>query len=461
VAAPQRERATPWLGALLLAVVSLLVRVPFVAGRHTPPEQLDTTTYFATADQIGAGHLFFQDMLTRGPGYSIFVLIADLLPAEREHAIAFTQHLLGIVLIVAAFLFAWRWFGTVAAWMTGILMATSPLLFVVEDDALPDFLFGGLVFAVAATLALLLVKAVPFPRVWPVVVGLLIGIAALVKPVAQVLLLAPLLTLPLAGWAWRAVVRDVALVVLGCLVVIGPWMVHGLIRYGSPSLSAQGSLTLFNRVYEVDQRPLPLDTADGRAVARAVERRPDERIHAVAFDTLYQANAHDSRDTLAAMRRLAVEGIEGYPVAYAFDSVTGIDRFVSEIRTRGGAGDPYTPRAGPLGTALPRAVWSGGTVVSIVWLVITAFGLTALAAVVLGSRERRLAAAALLVVWLLVALATVATHGGLPRYSMQLAPITWMLSVAGLTIVVETLWRAIRPRLTRPRDAEGSPAGAK
>jgi hypothetical protein len=48
-----------------------------------------------------------------------------------------------------------------------------------------------------------------------------------------------------------------------------------------------------------------------------------------------------------------------------------------------------------------------------------------------GEERSRRAAGALLSVWLVLTLGTVLTHGELWRYSMQLAPIVWMLGSAG------------------------------
>ncbi len=57
----------------------------------------------------------------------------------------------------------------------------------------------------------------------------------------------------------------------------------------------------------------------------------------------------------------------------------------------------------------------------------------------IGDRRSRLAGAALMSVWLTMAVGTVLTHGGLWRYSMQLAPITLMLATAGGVIVLTAL----------------------
>jgi 4-amino-4-deoxy-L-arabinose transferase-like glycosyltransferase len=428
--------------ALLLAALAVAARISLVIDRFPAPLQADTVVYFEVADKIGDGNLFFRDVLGRTPGYAWLVLAADVLPLAREHAVVLVQHLIGVVLTVAVFLSSWRLFGRLAAVLAGLLVATSPALIFLEDEPLPDFLFGALVAAAALLLAFTAVRGSDESgKGMPVMLGAVIGAAALVKPVGQVLILAAIPALAFAGWRGKRLLRDVLLVAVACLVVISPWIVHSVIRYGSPSLSPQSSLTLFHRVYEVDRRPIPRDSRDGRVAARAVAAHPELRIHVAAYEGLV-AEYGDSREALAAAGRLAREGIAGYPFTYAWDSVTGVDRFLFEARSTSGIDDLLTPRVERAG--LSSAVWGIGVALSDIWWLAALHGLAGLAAVTLGSRARRVAALALLSVWLAVALATVASHGGLGRYSLQLAPVTWMLTTAGISALVIAVIRGSR-----------------
>jgi hypothetical protein len=84
------------------------------------------------------------------------------------------------------------------------------------------------------------------------------------------------------------------------------------------------------------------------------------------------------------------------------------------------------------------------------WWILCLSGLALVLVLFTGDRRHRAAAAALISVWLAMALGTVLTHGGLWRYSMQLAPLTLILVSAGGAIVVTS----VRDFLRR----EGSPA---
>lgn len=80
---------------------------------------------------------------------------------------------------------------------------------------------------------------------------------------------------------------------------------------------------------------------------------------------------------------------------------------------------------------LSTTPWEVGRLLAAWWLVLTGAGLTALLAAAGGPRRSRIAATGLLAAGLPVALLTAATHGGLPRYSLELAPLLWVVSVAG------------------------------
>ena len=75
------------------------------------------------------------------------------------------------------------------------------------------------------------------------------------------------------------------------------------------------------------------------------------------------------------------------------------------------------------------------------WWTLTLGGFAALFGLVLGPWRRRVVVATLLTVWGLMALSTVALHGGLPRYSAQLLPLTFLLTIAGATVAGRALLR--------------------
>ena len=45
-----------------------------------------------------------------------------------------------------------------------------------------------------------------------------------------------------------------------------------------------------------------------------------------------------------------------------------------------------------------------------------------------------------------MAFATIASHGGLPRYSLELAPLLWLVSISGAVLLAKAAIRAAKDR---------------
>lgn len=435
----------------VLAAVALVARLPLLIGRKQVGENFDAGDYLLVADRIWRGDPFEAGLVPRTPGYAMLITPAIRLPFDDMPSIVTLQHLLGLLLVATIVLAAWRLFGGATAIGAGVLAAASPLMIVVEDDVLPDMAFAAILLAVATATGVLAPTAHPRPWAFPALGGL-IGAAALIKPVGQVLVLAVPVALLMARHPWRVVGRRSALTVVAAALVISPWVMHNAIEDGRPVLSQQDGLTLFNRVFEVDKRPLPDSSGDDRLV-RAVARQsaraqfpPENRLHSALFQELMR-RGYTNNEAIAFERRYAREAIEGYPVGYAARTVAELPRTVVDVgRVPEERERPGDRADAPLAEAVAAPLWWLGERLSEVWVLATLFGALILITPFAGSRERRAAAAAYLAVWLLVALGTAASNGGAVRYSADLAPLTWILGTYGLVLAVGLA----RVRLAKP-----------
>jgi hypothetical protein len=89
-----------------------------------------------------------------------------------------------------------------------------------------------------------------------------------------------------------------------------------------------------------------------------------------------------------------------------------------------------------------------------VWWLLSLNTLAGLLLLFSRDRRTRTAAAGLTGVWISIAVGTVLAHGGLWRYAIQLAPITWMLGSAGALMVASSLWSRIASGRNRPGRAQ-------
>jgi hypothetical protein len=434
-----------------LLVVGFFMRWPFMSGRVSPQLEPDTTAYFAIADRLGDGHLFAASGTDRGPGYPAFVWLTDLLGGAREVNLVVVQHVLGLVVAVAVLLWAWRAIDRPTAILSGALLALSPIMFIVEDEALPDFLLGVLLLAFAIVLAAAALRPPEERRrLLLAVAGAILGLAALTKPIAEFALLAPPITLAVAGWGRRAVLRDSLLALAAFAVVVAPFVIQSMIRYGEPSLSQGSGPTLFVREFEIGGRPIPTDTRDGQIVTEAIQGTAEagvqQRTYVTGLGALERVRGIDGRTAERRLRGLALHSIGEHPFGYAWKTIQLSDRFFYEMLGNAPLAEPHLPRAGTNPTGFAQAVWTVGEWLTNRWWMFSAHGFALVLALLIGTRRRRVACTALAATGACVAVATAAVHGGLPRYSWGLAPLTYTAVFAGIVAGAGAIWRGARPR---------------
>jgi 4-amino-4-deoxy-L-arabinose transferase-like glycosyltransferase len=427
--------------ALAIAGVAVLVRVPAMVVHHEPASGGDSQFYLDAASSIASGDGFPSYFWA--PGYSAFIALLSILPGPEEDIVTVVQHLLGAGMAVLVFFATRRWFGLLAAVMAAGLAALGPVMVFHEHLLLPDFLFGLLVFLGALLLAEACADEGRPVRLL-IAAGLLFGLATWVKPAGQFLVFAAPLPLLLASRDWRRALRGSAVVAGVLVLAVSPWLVRNATQRDIYGMSIQSGSTLFNRAFEVSTLPIPPGEEHGalaEQVRTEVAGKEDELRFHVAFHRALQDEAGLSGDdAIREQQSMAVHAIWTYPKAYTIDSITLLNDTLEDITRFEGR---YTIEHELEDSAFPEAATTAlldaAHAIIEVWWILCAHGFAALLVLFVGDRRSRMAGAALLSVWLAVALGTVFTHGGLWRYSMQLAPITLMLASAGAAILVTSV----------------------
>ena len=209
----------------------------------------------------------------------------------------------------------------------------------VEHYLLPDLLFGVLVFA--GTIALIEAVIPEQPSVKRLVMaGVVFGLAAHVKPTAQVLIFVAPFLIAFATRSWRHTWRG-ALVVGGVMVaVILPWIAHNAIRYDQPTMSVQGGQALWLRVFDQDKLPIPTDSEDGRRAnelyheyledpppeyAQDPETLTTTESYSYVFNELGQEMSEF--DAIAIQRDLAIQAILEHPKTYVRGTIANVKEY--------------------------------------------------------------------------------------------------------------------------------------
>src|SRR5215210_2838493 len=425
--------ATPGVWVLALAAAALVLRAPLMLVRAEALPGGDSEGYLALAADLRHGE--FLGMV-RTPGYPAFLAALDVLPGRVEDAAVIVQHLLGVAIVVAVVLVARRYFGAAAAVIAGVLAAIGRGAVTIEDVILADFLFGAVAFAGAVALAAAAGRSRLAVKLL-VVAGAAFALAAYVKPVGQVLVLAPALAFLLAGRHVATTAKATAVVAGTMVLVLSPWLARNLSTFDRLSLSNQEGVTLYNRAFEKQQLSVPTDDAGSRLVARLTDeaRAKGRRENSyVSAELLRRGLTMD--EVLELQRRAAVKAIRSAPAEYAKGTVRLLAVGIDDI---GGQPNEVKPEARLAGvTALVRvpvtAVLHLGNALTQLWFVLAAH-LAAGLLLLFVRDERRGAMAAFVSVLLVVLLATVMTHGGMWRYSAAMAPEAWVIGAAGLAFV--------------------------
>jgi hypothetical protein len=461
------------VGALLL--VALLVR----AALHTRSPAFvakDSQSYFLPGWEIARG-LPFELGQRRTPAYPLFIAAVILALGEELRALALAQHVLGLATVLVTYLLGRLTFGRGAALLAGALVALNGPLLIYERYVMSESLFG-LLLALSLLAAVAALKR-PDWRRW-LLMGLLLGLAVLTRPLAQVLVpLTGVAALRSGGRQWRRGVLCALALVAGLAAVQGPWVLRNAVEKGNPSASTFGR-TLIARtayydrefVFDVPGQPHP----DPR-MQRAREIVEDGAKHnqsdgVIAGRLREELGLLTPVEVNAAMREVAVDAILRNPTHYfrgtlsfAAEIFVGVEERLREHYDEYKDANPWDERIRPLVTGPTAAELAERPAASrlvnlyqparyspLLAILFTAGA--ALALFVLRYRPALLPAAAVC----LLLLASAALDGPVERYRYPLDPLISVVAAGGLSAGLNLLLNFVRRHGRAPRASEGRPA---
>jgi hypothetical protein len=343
--------------AVCLTIV-LVVAAAFKLGfalRIAPFIAKDSQAYFLPAyDLVHSGQ--FELGLRRTPAYPLFLAGALMLVGDDLRGIVLIQHLLGIGtaglafvlgrLVVGEHATAGRLVGLTA----GLLTAVSAPLVTYEHYLLTETLFA---FSVTGMLVgLVWACRRSHPVCW-LLGGILIGLAAMVKPIAQGFLPLALIAAYVVGASWRpllgrfpwpaptrSALLAAALVVAGYGLAIAPWSIRNQLVHDLASPSTFGR-TMIARTASYDRgftfvdpsRPEadPLRARAAEIVQRGAERGDSDGTIA---QRLRQDLDLDPVEVNAVMRDLAIEAIARQPLYFVDGSLRFALRIFNGVEVR-------------------------------------------------------------------------------------------------------------------------------
>jgi 4-amino-4-deoxy-L-arabinose transferase-like glycosyltransferase len=235
-------------GAVAVAALAVVLRLAyFLIVRHGGLTEPDSTDYLALARQLASGGYHsvaglsqggFPVDLNRPPGYPAFLVAANLGGHISPERSALVQVLLGAIFAGGLTYVVGRWLGLRTGVIAGVMIALDWSTVINTPLVLSDILFAMLY---AAGIALVAVSLQRHGAGAALAGGIVLGLAALVKPIGLVAVIAVLIVVAVAPKRnWRA-----AWCLAAMALVTVPWAVRNDDRYGVFQISTVGTVNLY------------------------------------------------------------------------------------------------------------------------------------------------------------------------------------------------------------------------
>jgi 4-amino-4-deoxy-L-arabinose transferase-like glycosyltransferase len=284
----------------------------------------DSQSYLLPAWQLLHGEGFSPE-LRRTPGYPVFVAAAFRVLGEELQSLALAQHALGLATAILSYLIGERLFGRAAGLLAAAAVAVSGPQLIYERYLMTEALFG---FALGVA-GLALVGALRRPTRRALLLGgLSIGLAALIRPVAQAMLPLALVAVLALLPRWRPALKAAGFILAGYALMVAPWALRNVAAHDTFAASGGLGRSLIARAVKydnlVDWKWLS-ETYAGREDLPARERMllyrkraniPDSRSVRPYQDALMRDLGLSQSQAEAAMREIGLEAIGRRPLAY-------------------------------------------------------------------------------------------------------------------------------------------------
>ncbi|MCC7105092.1 MAG: glycosyltransferase family 39 protein, partial [Chloroflexi bacterium] len=478
------ERLVAWfrrhpdlLLGTLLALVALAARLIVQLGAPTfffedSPGYLDPAVSLFRGDG-------FQLRLKRPPGYPL-LLVALLERGGGLSAITLFQHGLGVTSVLLTYWLGRRWYGRSVGVGAGLLVALSSQQLTYEHAVLTEPLFTVLLLCWLHLGASVLGRPT---RQTAAVLGAVLALLVLVRPVGQVLAPIALLSVWLSAARRRARLVCVGLVIACAAVLVLPVAARNLATYGRLSVGGAPGESLLARTiqhartpFRFDGSDLPRDPDPVRARARAIIQAGAAR-HAPSGQVRDQVRTElglGEEQTDRLLQQLALEAIARDPSRFLAETPSLLlELFSQDERSTGTVyagvsgwdrSPAYLvlPRQPLLDSAISRSTveWTLNlyrpTRLKLLLPVLALLG--AILSLRWGRREVALAVLCAAGSVVLLATSQVVLDGAVARYRAPLEPLIAVLGLGGLWQAGCLLLRPWPARLRARLAALGQPA---
>lgn len=292
----------------------------------------DSLLYFDEAQSILETGGFKYHHIFHAPGYPILLALCIKLNAAHAGLLAvIIQRVFGILTSLLVYTTARRLFSSHVAFGAALLISLCPLLLLYETAIGTEMLF---LFTLTALLSIAVIAVQSERWQFLPLLGFLLGVSSLVRPLAQYLFI-----LPLGLILWRCPVSSsrwqrAALVIGAYLIAVLPWMYVNRVTYGFFGVSKGQGINLFYRVYDLDRVSPPKETSYPQVKEehlRQLSLRTPGHHRSAYFDVrtaLHLRHGMHALEVDNALLGYAFEGVRSETIHYLSRSLLGIIRLL-------------------------------------------------------------------------------------------------------------------------------------
>ncbi|MGE3908728.1 MAG: glycosyltransferase family 39 protein [Chloroflexota bacterium] len=309
------------LGLLVVGLLALALRLAF-SFRAPPFVTNDSLSYLLPGFDLVHGSAF-APILKRPPLYSLFVGGVIAVFGEELRALMLIQHLLGVGTVLLTFGIGRILFGAAGGLLAALLTALSGPLIITEHYLMSETLFGFLLAAgLLAYLGAIRSNTAGSSLALLALTGGLLALAALTRPIAQLVFVLLLAALPLLAPRWRPVLTGAAVAIVAFGIVVLPWMLRNQAVQGTFAIAGGSGEGLAVRTIRYEQKfdfKEPPGGDPDRLTSRARKIYRDEADDGSAFELAGRLRDELNISEIEAerlMRQIALQAILKRPAYY-------------------------------------------------------------------------------------------------------------------------------------------------
>ena len=237
------------LALVALFLLALALRLVWIAYVDPSPRdgRFDDTAWYDSSARIianGQGYVFFDGAPTAAwpVGYPAFLAALYRVTDDNVLSAKVVNAFLGALTVLGVYALGSRVFGPKAGWGAALVLTFFPSQILFSTLVMSEVLSAFLLLLVLLAVVYLTLDRERSRWWWAAVVGVLIGLTAMVRGEFLLFFLVPLLPWRLALGSWRRALGYLGVAFVSIVLVLTPWTIRNVVRLHYPVVVSTGAV---------------------------------------------------------------------------------------------------------------------------------------------------------------------------------------------------------------------------